>query len=129
MLAYFKKKLYLCTIEIKIITTLKPKSRKGTKIMNIKAYRFENSVEVELTEISRIKKGYLVTSSSNFEERNSSPGYYSYVNVEVYEPGNRYHYEVSIIDKEHGTVSSKYFYSSSKNCDPQVVACELVKMY
>ncbi len=33
MFAYIKKKLYLCTIEIKIITTLKPKSRKGTKIM------------------------------------------------------------------------------------------------
>ena len=35
MFAHIKKKLYLCNIEIKIITTLKPKSRKGTKIMTV----------------------------------------------------------------------------------------------
>ena len=97
--------------------------------MKVKAYKFENSVKVELTEISRVKKGYLVTGVSNYNEANSSFGYYSYVNVKVYEPGNRYHYEVSIIDKEHNIISHKYAYSSSKECNPQVVACELVKMY
>lgn len=97
--------------------------------MKVKAYKFENSVEVELTEISRVKKGYLVTGASNYNEANSSFGYYSYVNVKVYEPGSRYHYEVSIIDKEHNIVSYKYAYSSSKECNPQVVARELINMY
>lgn len=97
--------------------------------MKVKAYKFENSVEVELTEISHVKKGYLVTSASNYNEANSSFGYYSYVNVKVYEPGSRYHYEVSIIDKEHNIVSDKYSFSSSKKCNPQVVAHELINMY
>ena len=97
--------------------------------MKVKAYKWENSVDVELTEISRVKKGFLVTVANNYNEANSSFGYYSYVKVNVYEPGSRYHYEVSIIDKEHDIVSYKYAYSSSKRCNPQVVAWELINMY
>jgi hypothetical protein len=97
--------------------------------MKVKAYKWENSVEVELTEISRVKKGNLATGLSNWNEANVPFSSLTIVNVKVYEPGSRYHYEVSIIDREHNIVSYKYAYSSSKECNPQVVARELINMY
>jgi hypothetical protein len=97
--------------------------------MKVKAYKWENSAEVELTEISRVKKGYLVTGLSNWNEANVPFSSLTLVRVNVYEPGSRYHYEVSIIDKEHNTVSYKYAFSSHKRCNPQVVAYELINMY
>lgn len=97
--------------------------------MKVKAYKLENSVEVELNEISRVKKGCLVTGSSNWNEANVPFSSLSIVNVKVYEPGSRYHYEVSIIDKEHNTASYKYAFSSHKGCNPHVVARELINMY
>jgi len=97
--------------------------------MKVKAYKWENSVEVELTEISRVKKGYLVTGANNYNEADMPFSSLTLVRVNVYEPGSRYHYEVSIIDKEHNTVSYKYAFSSHKRCNPQVVAYELINMY
>lgn len=97
--------------------------------MKVKAYKWENSAEVELTEISRVKKGYLVTGANNYNEADMPFSSLTHVRVKVYEPGSRYHYEVSIIDKEHNTVSYKYAFSSHKRCNPQVVAYELVNMY
>ena len=60
MFAYIKEKPYLCNVEIKIITTLKPKSRKGTKIMKTTKNRsFVNRVFDAITaaDANRINQG------------------------------------------------------------------------
>lgn len=97
--------------------------------MKVKAYEWENSVEVELKEIRNVEKGYLLTGASN---RNVADIPYSGLNivrVKVYYPNKRYHYEVSIIDKRTDEVKERHCFSSSNLCRPEVVARELVKMF
>lgn len=97
--------------------------------MKVKAYKFENSCKVELTAISRVKRGPLVDWENNYFETLTSGCYYSYVRVNVYEHISRYHFEVCILDKERNFISRRYAYSSSKECDMRVVACALIKMH
>jgi hypothetical protein len=92
--------------------------------MKVKAYEWENSVEVELTEIPDVSNGFLVYSKNNRKDEYMP----TYVSVKVYYP-NDYHYEVCIIDWETDEVKERHCFSSGKECRPEVVARELVKMY
>ena len=102
--------------------------------MKVKAYEWENSVEVEVKEISDsdLETGFLWWSTSNWNDvgvaRHNGKWIQDYVSVKVYYP-NDYHYEVSIIDYETDEVKERHCFSSGKGCRPEVVACELLKMY
>ena len=89
--------------------------------MNVNAYEWENSVQVELTEIKNVSRGYLLTGSSNYNS-NMTP-----VTVSVYETRSRYHYEVKFKDRMTDEITRVICLSSSKDCNPSIVARQLVR--
>lgn len=88
--------------------------------MKVPAFEWENSIKVELNEIKRVSKSYLVASCDDFNEKNASCNASSAISVNVYEQHNRYHYHVRMnCDMPDEEVRC---FSSSKECNPQVVA-------
>jgi len=97
--------------------------------MKVKAYEWENSVEVELKEIRNVVKGFLLTGANNWNDATVPNSGLNIVQVNVYYPKKHYHYEVCIINKRTEEVAERHCFSSSNECRPEVVARELVKMY
>lgn len=95
--------------------------------MNINAYEWENSVKIELKEIKSVSKGYLLTGASNYNEANQPFSNITPVSVSVYETRSRYHYEVKFKNKMTEEMTRVVCLSSSKECNPSVVARELMR--
>ena len=90
--------------------------------MTVKAYNWENSTSIDLQEIKSANKFYQCAVADNRD----TARYYGLVVVRVYETRTRYHYEVRFLDVEHEKLDRTVCFSSAKQCDPQVVARQLV---
>ena len=90
--------------------------------MTVKAYKWENSTGIDLQEIKSVNKYYQCAVADNRD----TARYYGLVVVRVYETRTRYHYEVRFLDVEHEKLDRIVCFSSTKQCDPQVVARQLV---
>ena len=90
--------------------------------MTVRAYNWENSTSIDLQEIKSVNKYYQCAAADNRD----TARYYGLVVVRVYEIRTRYHYEVRFLDVEHEKLDRAVCFSSSKKCDPQVVARQLV---
>lgn len=89
--------------------------------MKVPAFKWDNSVKIEVSEIKNVRKTPLVGGFNNqeriWEDLTQTP-----VSVSVYEQSNRYHYLVKVGVLGNIYHYDTYCYSTEKRCDPSVVA-------
>lgn len=90
--------------------------------MTVRAYRWKYSTTIDLKQIKSVNKHYQCAAADDSDTGH----YYGHVVVRVYETRTRYHYEVRFLDVEHEKLDRTVCFSSAKQCDPQVVARQLV---